>query len=132
MKYILSNTGDLAKAIRKAIGASDGDVIEVVTPQFTRPVDWPQPSEAPTGMAEFVKLFSMTVKQLKELGCGNWDGRLMLFPKEWYSMIPHGFPIEDIMGNVESFVPGGTDDDIRYGFLSYGVAAINGIAQEDS
>lgn len=43
-----------------------------------------------------------------------------LFPKEWYEIIPNGFEIINIFGNKENFVPGVTDDDIRYGCLSYG------------
>ena len=46
---------------------------------------------------------------------------LWLFPDEWYSAIPAGLPIININAASELFVPGVTDDDIRFGCLAYGV-----------
>jgi len=46
---------------------------------------------------------------------------LWLLPGEWYSSIPRGFGIIDIFGTDETFEPGKTDDDIRFGCLSFGI-----------
>jgi hypothetical protein len=127
LSFILpSGTTGLAGAIRRAVGADDATVIRCRTPQFTRPFGWPDPAGAPVGWAEFTALFSLTKAQLKELGCGSWDGQLMLFPAEWYGSIPDGFPVTDIGGKVEPFRHRVTSDDIRYGLLAYGVPAKDG------
>ena len=64
--------------------------------------------------------------------CGEADDAefgpvLMLFPGEWYRHIPSGYEVVDIMFQKEPFCLGETDDDIRYGCLSYGV-----LAEDDS
>lgn len=46
---------------------------------------------------------------------------LWLFPAEWYSHIPNGFPVTDIFGGIDLFIAGKTDDDRRFGMLSFGV-----------
>lgn len=111
----------IASAIRRAIGASDDEPVQFCTPLFDRPAGWPSPAAAPSGFAEFSNLFRMSADKLKALGLGNWDGGLFLFPHEWYEFIPRGFPCEDIMGYVEPFEHGKSDDDKRAGCLSYGV-----------
>jgi hypothetical protein len=74
----------------------------------------------------------MSIIALKELGCRVWNdpreaddefdgGTLLLFPGEWYPRIPADFPIVTINGCAERFVPGVTDDDIRFGCLAYGI-----------
>lgn len=63
----------------------------------------------------------MTGEQLKALGLGCWDGGLYLFPVEWYDHIPHGFPVENISGDVKRFIPGTTPRDPGFGMLAYGV-----------
>jgi hypothetical protein len=71
--------------------------IQIITPQFNRPDNQPTAVRPPPATpVEWHKLRSMTVTQLKALGCGSWDGRLMLFPATWYSFIPEGFEFEDI------------------------------------
>ena len=70
------------------------------------------------------KLYAPT---LKAIGCCAWDepdakgNQLWLFHAEWYSHIPAGFAVTDIFGDTEAFEPGVTDDDRRFGVLSYGV-----------
>ena len=126
-----SNQHPAARVIRRAIGATDTESVEVMTPQFTRTSNMP-PVQPPPGLpTEWQKLRAMTKAALKSLGCGSWDGRLMLFPGEWYSLIPSGLEIEDINGRQKKFVPGSTSNDIRFGFLAYGVPAVDGKEVED-
>jgi hypothetical protein len=83
------------------------------------------------GMKAFAALFSLPKQKLIELGLGNWNGKLMLFPKEWYNAIPKDFPIESINGEIEPFEPGVTDDDIRFGYLAYGISAFDGVEEDE-
>lgn len=123
-KLVSGKKSKLAAKIRKAIGATENETVLVTTPQFKRTKDMPPVKKPPK---DWDKLRNMTKAQLKALGCGSWDGRLMLFPKEWYNSIPAGYEIEDINGSTEEFVPGETDDDIRFGCLAYGVLASDGV-----
>lgn len=79
----------------------------------------------------FSKLNTMSVAELKKLGCRPWEknqkGTLMLFPFDWYEKIPKGFSIVDISYRKEKFVPGKTDNDQRFGMLAYGVLVKNRI-----
>ena len=120
-RLVPGNQNPIAAAIRKAIGACDTEPVLFHTPTFERPVSWPKPAAAPYGFAEFSNLFTMSKEQLKGLGLGCWDGGLFLFPKEWYEFIPNGFPVESISGDVKPFEHGKTNDDIRFGLLSFGV-----------
>jgi len=116
--------------------------IQVTTPQFTRPK-----SDAPAASPpeNWDDLKELDKNGLRELGfrpwnvpndpedeprpgsCQpvNWVGfngkTLMLLPGEWYAKIPAGFEIIDINGCKETFQPGVTDDDIRFGCLAYGI-----------
>ncbi len=123
--------GGLADVIRKAIGVGPNEKVQVTTPQFTRPEHWPKPGAPPKTPAEWWNLWGMPKAKLRKLGLGNWDGRLMLFPGEWYAHIPKGFVIESINGKRQKFVPGKTDNDIRFSCLPYGVAAQDGVVEDD-
>jgi hypothetical protein len=125
-KLAKASESELAAKIREAIGADPDEEIDVTTPQFTRTPEQPIPAGPPSTPEEWEALKTMPQIALKEMGLGNWDGRLMMFPGEWYRHIPAGFIIEDIFGTAEEFKPGITDDDIRMGFLPYGIAAIDG------
>jgi len=104
--------------------------VEIVTPQFTRPANWTPPQSAP---ADFEVLRKMSASALRELGLRPWGRRedadgneiagetLYLFPGEWYWSIPAGFEVVDIFFETEKFVPGRTDNDIRFGCLSFGI-----------
>jgi hypothetical protein len=123
---------ELADKIRTAIGAGSDEVVEVVTPQFTRPVGEPGPANPSRDPKWWAALREMDYNALKEMGLGVWDKRdgkaLMLIPGEWYDFIPSGFEIVDICGfdfaklhtEPEFFVPGETDNDIQFGHLAYG------------
>jgi hypothetical protein len=139
-----------ADAVRDAIGAKDDDEVIVTTPQFTRPAGEPGPAAPPSSPDDWEALSSASRQELKERGCRCWSAlrevdeesagpgarrrgaryedvdeggthELWLFPGEWYSSIPRGFGIIDIFGTDETFEPGKTDDDIRFGCLSFGV-----------
>jgi len=80
---------------------------------------------------DFEALRGMTKTQLAELGMQTWETRddgtsLMLFPVEWYQHIPNGYVLESIMGTVEPFELGKTDDDTRSGVLAYGIRVSDG------
>lgn len=112
------------EAICESVGASPGDTIQIITPQFTRTSKMTKVSSAPT---PFESVRQLDYSALRSLGCEPWDDPdadgnvLLLFPGEWYEMIPDGFEIVDISGGKENFVSGDTDDDIRFGCLSYGI-----------
>lgn len=117
----------------KAVGAQPGDSIEIVAPQFGRPAGYPSPGSAPRTQKEWEALASMSEVALREMGLGPWgtsnkddDGNmsgpmLWLFPGEWYTSIPAGLEIVNIFFEHLRFIPGETDDDIRFGCLSFGV-----------
>lgn len=126
MQFIDINSPTAMDELVDAIGAKPGDIIEVTSTPTDRPANWPKPGIPPSTAQEWNSLREMTVASLREMGCGSWDGRLMLFPREWYSRVPVGFPIEYISGDVNAFIPGHTDNDVRLGCLSFGVPAIDG------
>lgn len=51
------------------------------------------------------------------------SGHLWLFPKEWYSHIPEGYEIIDILERKHKFQYGETSNDDRFGALAYGIYA---------
>lgn len=120
---------EMAEAIADAVGIQPGDTVQIVTPQFTRTPDMVPPGWRPEARGEWEWLRTQTVEQLRALGFGCWDGRLMLLPGEWHADIPEGFMVEDISGIVEPFTRA-LDDDIRYGCLAYGVPGVDGVAEE--
>lgn len=117
------NTNDVAERLREAIGAEPGEKIEVQTPQFER-ADGKEIDYYPLTLAEFERLKTLTADELKELGLRGWDeeGRLWLFPHEWFPHIPEGFEVTDINKQREQFDPETSDDDQRFGVLPYGVS----------
>lgn len=109
--------------LKKALNLKDGEEIHFITPQFER-TDGRKIKYFPRSPEEYAALPLLDPQNLKEIGCGVWNKEngktLWLFPKEWYAYIPNGTRIVDINGDVEQFVRGETDDDIRYGMLAYG------------
>lgn len=121
--------------ILDAIGAKPGDTVQTVTPKFDRGPNDPEPGVREPDTALFKQLATLPENVLRELGMRPWgtieegpDGKdvpgapvLWMFPHEWYAFIPDGAAIVDIFGNREVFTRGETDDDKRFGCLSYGV-----------
>lgn len=129
--YLLSSASEseLASAIRRALGVGPDDEITVMLPVFDRPEGAPTPAKPPISHREWDALRTLTVAQLKEMGCGSWDGRLMLFPHEWFHKIPNGLVVEDISGELIVWDRFSADDDKRFGCLAYGIPAIDGVAK---
>ena len=122
--------------LEQALGFPLRDVGEVLTPQFARTdkvtVDL---TLMPRTWQEWVGLCEKSPEQLKAAGCGVWNKNLAgdthwLFPKEWYPHIPAGLPVLCIGGETKLFTPGVTDDDYRFGCLSYGFVMKNKTAPE--
>ena len=49
------------------------------------------------------------------------DEDLILFPGEWYNIIPDGFKCTSLNGELSIFQKGKSDDDIRFGCIAYGI-----------
>ena len=118
-----SDESELAALIRKAIGASEYEKIIAVTPQFDR-TDGVEVKTRPRSAEYLDRIKALPHDVLMRIGVGVWDGTdeqiHYLFPAEWYECIPAGYEIVTISGKVETFVPGETDDDRRFGMLAYG------------
>jgi hypothetical protein len=107
---------------KTAAGLEDGEVLHIITPQFTR-TDGINPTRP---IVPFEELHTLPEAKLKEIGCMKWDDPdaegnvLWLVPGEWYEHIPEGTEMMCISGERELFKRGVTDDDIRCGCLAYG------------
>ncbi|GMV17984.1 MAG: hypothetical protein AMXMBFR56_62080 [Polyangiaceae bacterium] len=119
----------IAAELREALGVGPDEPVTVFTPQFERLPTMSAPGAPPT---DWEALRGMDKAALQGLGMGAWndpsepedpfDGAtLMVFPGEWYSSIPEGFEVTDINNQDEVFKPGVTDNDIRFGYLAFGV-----------
>lgn len=49
------------------------------------------------------------------------DEDIILFPGEWYNIIPDGFKTTSLNGETVEFKKGKSDDDIRFGCIPYGI-----------
>jgi hypothetical protein len=131
----VGNPEEAASAIRDFVGAKPGEVVEVQTSMCEREPGYPTPGCAPTTAKGWAALATMSEAALLEMGLRPWgtmdeteDGHdvkgspmLWRFPGEWYSAIPAGLKIVDISFKCETFSPGITDDDIRFGCLAFGI-----------
>lgn len=52
------------------------------------------------------------------------DEDIILFPAEWYDIIPNGFLVTSLDGEQYHFKNGESDDDMRFGCLPYGIRRI--------
>lgn len=119
--FELSSNNPLALAIREAVGAKPDDVIEVVTPQFTRPRGAPMPGQPPATLADWADYRTLSMDDLVSLGFGRWDDRLALIPGDWHSALPNGLELVCIDGQPAVVGRDYIDDDIRFGCLAYGI-----------
>lgn len=110
---------DFANQLKAALGVQDGDTVVISTPQFDR-TDGCVITYFPRTVAEFDALKELPHDTLKKIGLGVWAEGHYLYPKEWYWNIPAGYMVDVISDETEPFVPGETDDDIRFGYLAYG------------
>lgn len=109
-----------ARKIRKAIGVSDTAPVNYTMRPRDRDPRQPPPSPPPD-MAGFEALHKLTGKELTALGLGAWDGKIWLFPGDWYDHIPEGFPIENISNKKSLFERGKTPSDLGFGMLAFGI-----------
>ena len=113
--------------LMKALGIEPGGTLNISTPQFTR-TDGHSITYTPTTQDEYAALRNLEPENLKKIGCQIWDKEygktIWLYPGEWYNHIPAGTEIVDIFGDTERFIPGETDDDIRFGALSFGFVSV--------
>jgi hypothetical protein len=114
---------NFAKNFANAIGAKEGDTINLITPQFERQ-DGLTIKYIPKTIEEFDALKSMPDDKLRERGLQLWDTNHWLYPAEWYDFIPDGYEMVCISGEVEKFEKGVTDDDMRFGALAYGFIGV--------
>lgn len=116
------NDADFVQKLKEAIGLKDGEAVQFTSPQFHR-TDGVAPAYTDVALPH-LPLFSD--ESLIAMGCCKWDepdneGRtLWLYPGEWYDRIPDGTDIVDIFGARKKFKRGETDNDIRFGMLSFG------------
>ena len=114
---------DFADKLREAIGVKDGEKIQLLSPQFDRE-DGRKITYFPSTFEEYEFLKEFSEANLKKLGCQVWDKEddktYWLYPHEWYNYIPDGLEVTDIFGEKEVFQKGVTDDDKRFGALSFG------------
>jgi hypothetical protein len=113
---------DFANQLMAAIGAKTGGEINLIAPQFDRT----DGLVVPIPLMDFAKLPALSIDTLHAIGCKRWDAPddqrrvLWLFPAEWYDHIPDGTEVVDINLQTKAFKRGETDDDRRFGCLSYG------------
>ncbi|AGM11429.1 hypothetical protein M199_gp237 [Halogranum tailed virus 1] len=96
------------------------DNIVIRSSQFERK-DGVDVDYLPTSEDVFENLEQFSEKELETLGLRCWKESHYLFPHEWYDYIPEGFEVVTIMGRTEEFEQGVTDNDKRFGVLSYGI-----------
>lgn len=119
---------DFGEKLIAAIGAKPGEEIEFIAPPHKR-TDGRVITYIPKTADEFNALKSLSKTARKTLGMGAWgevpegqpDAKMLwLFPGEWFSSVPAGLEVVDIMGETETWNPDEADDDIRFGCLAYG------------
>ena len=110
---------DFAEKLAKALGVEEGQAFRIMGPQFER-TDGRTVDYIPTTMHEFLAIQKADEAALRELGLQKWDEGHWLYPSEWYEHIPAGLPIVTISDEIETFQPGITDNDMRFGVLAYG------------
>lgn len=118
------------------IGAKKGDTINIMTPQFEREYELSIDFK-PENSTELKALIeTCPADVLLKMGVRKWsnyeeskddddnylkEGEIhYLFPGEWYNLIPNGFEVTGIFGEKYLFKNGESDDDIRFGCLSFG------------
>jgi hypothetical protein len=93
--------------------------LTITFPQFDR-TDGIHPVQVEGGKFWFDQLKTLPHETLLALGMGLWEIGHYLYPVEWYDFIPDGYMVTSICGVDEPFKHGETDNDRRFGMLSYG------------
>lgn len=114
---------DFGQKLVEALKLKPGEEIQISTPQFER-TDGRKIKYFPKTFEEYEFIREFTEENLKKIGCQVWEKTEntihWLYPAEWYEHIPNGLDITDICGEKEFFEKGKTDDDRRFGALSFG------------
>ncbi len=115
------DTNPIAKKIRELLSVGDFEEVGVVLPQFER-IDGKEITYVPTTIAEYDALKNAPGNILKDIGLGQWDDKIWLYPVEWYDYIPEGYEVVFISGESEKFQKGVIDNDRRYGCSAFGLS----------
>ena len=101
--------------------ADENGVVHITGPQFDRD-DGRKPIQLyPNEQASFFDaLKEMPHETLVQIGLQLWQVGHYLYPAEWYDFIPDGYVVTGIFGEDEPFKHGVTDNDRRFGALSFG------------
>jgi hypothetical protein len=114
---------NFAEKLRQALDIPEGQLVEFMTPQFTR-TDGKTIRYYPNTIAEYEALPKLDPRILQEIGCQIWDVEdgvtTWLFPQEWFPYIPEGLLVTDINGEQEAFVRATAEDDCRFDALAFG------------
>ena len=123
MKILSIDSPTFVDDFNKALEIKPGEKVSVSGPQFER-TDGVQVPVPDFKLADWEALPTRDEATLKALGFGVWEKSKYqthwLYPKEWYAIIPNGLAIVQIDGSSETFERGKTDDDYRFGCLSFG------------
>ena len=129
---IINNVNELLDVVN----LKKDDTINIMTPQFER--EYKLTIDFKPENSDELKLLIKTCPAdiLLKIGLRKWTnyeeikndknnylnkGEIhYLFPGEWYNLIPDGFEVTGIFGRKYLFKNGKTDDDIRFGCLSFG------------
>jgi len=115
------DTNPIAKKIRDFLGVGDFDEVGCVLSQLER-IDGKTITYVPTTVAEYDALKNAPENILEDIGLGQWDEKIWLYPVEWYDYIPEGYEIVDISGKTEKFQKDITYNEKRYGCLPFGLS----------
>lgn len=109
--------------------ADENGTIHITGPQFER-TDGIKPIQLYPNENEsfFDALKSMPHETLIQIGLQLWEEGHYLYPAEWYDFIPDGYMVDSILGNQKPFKHGETDNDMRFGALSFGFKTIANLA----
>lgn len=110
--------------LMEIIGIKKGDTVNIMSPQFQREYEL-EIDFIPKSIEEFEAIKHLPRQILYKMGVRVWEVDkhgyvIYLFPGEWYSSLPQNLSIVTINGKTENFISGETDNDIRFGCLSYG------------
>jgi hypothetical protein len=69
-----------------------------------------------------IDYYKFSWDELLKIGFATWDDNLILIPKYQYPCIIEGTILKNINGDEIIFEEGVTDDDDRFGYLSFGLS----------
>jgi hypothetical protein len=119
-ELVPGDVNPLAAKIRQVLGVGPYEKVTIVTPEFER-TDDKCVTVFPKGKEFLDALKTAPPELLKDIGLGQWDGDLWLFPAEWHGHIPEGYPVVNIFWNTRRFRLQDNQTDRREGLLSFGI-----------